>query len=50
MLLNHGALNGKRFLETATVENIYAPHTQLDSTEGHNVQSLGDRRADENPR
>ena len=40
MLLNHGTLNGQRFLETATVENIYAPHTQLDNPEGHNGMNL----------
>ncbi len=34
MLLNHGTLNGQRLLETATVENIYAPHTQFDNPEG----------------
>ena len=40
MLLNRGTLNGRRFLETATVENIYAPHTQLDNPEGHNGFNL----------
>ena len=40
MLLNHGTLNGQRFLETATVEDIYAPHTQLDNPEGHNGMNL----------
>ncbi len=40
MLLNHGTLNGTRFLETATVEEIYAPHTQLDNPEGHNGFNL----------
>ena len=40
MLLNHGTLNGRRFLETATVEDIYAPHTQLDNPEGHNGMNL----------
>jgi len=40
MLLNHGTLNGQRFLERATVENIYAPHTQLDNPEGHNGMNL----------
>lgn len=40
MLLNHGTLNGTRLLETATVENIYAPHTQLDNPEGHNGFNL----------
>ena len=40
MLLNHGTLSGTRFLETATVEDIYAPHTQLDNPEGHNGFNL----------
>ena len=40
MLLNHGTLNGHRFLETSTVEDIYAPHTQLDNPEGHNGYNL----------
>ena len=40
MLLNHGTLNGTRFLETSTVEDIYAPHTQLDNPEGHNGFNL----------
>lgn len=40
MLLNHGTLNGMRLLETATVEDIYAPHTQLDNPEGHNGFNL----------
>ena len=40
MLLNHGTLDGQRFLETATVEEIYAPHTQLDNPEGYNGFNL----------
>lgn len=40
MLLNHGTLNGHRFLEEATVKQIYAPHTQLDSEWGHNGYNL----------
>ncbi len=40
MLLNHGALNGHRFLETETVEDIYAPHTQLDNPYGYNGYNL----------
>ena len=40
MLLNHGTLNGTRFLETATVEDIYAPHTLLDNPEGYNGFNL----------
>ena len=40
MLLNRGTLNGRRFLETSTVEDIYAPHTLLDNPEGHNGYNL----------
>ncbi len=40
MLLHRGTLNGRRFLETSTVEDIYAPHTQLDNPEGHNGYNL----------
>ncbi|MCY3564865.1 MAG: serine hydrolase [Gammaproteobacteria bacterium] len=40
MLLNHGTLNGTRFLETSTVEDIYSPHTQLDNPEGYNGFNL----------
>lgn len=40
MLLNRGTLNGHRFLETATVEDIHAPHTQLDNPYGHNGYNL----------
>lgn len=40
MLLNHGTLNNHRFLEEATVKQIYAPHTQLDSEWGHNGYNL----------
>lgn len=40
MLLNHGTLNGHRFLEKATVEQIYAPHTQLDNEWGYNGYNL----------
>ena len=40
MLLNHGTLDGTRLLETLTVEDIYAPHTQLDNPEGHNGFNL----------
>ena len=40
MLLKRGTLNGHRFLETATVEDIYAPHTQLDNPYGHNGYNL----------
>ena len=40
MLLNHGTLNGHRFLEKETVKDIYAPHTQLDSPYGYNGYNL----------
>jgi len=40
MLLKRGTLNGHRFLETSTVEDIYAPHTQLDSPYGYNGYNL----------
>ncbi len=40
MLLKRGELNGHRFLEKATVEDIYAPHTQKDSPYGYNGYNL----------
>ncbi len=40
MLLNRGELNGHRFLEKETVEDIYAPHTQKDNPYGHNGYNL----------
>ena len=40
MLLNRGELNGHRFLDKKTVEDIYAPHTQLDNAYGHNGYNL----------
>ena len=40
MLVNHGTLNGKRFLDKETVEDIYAPHTQLDNAYGYNGYNL----------
>ena len=40
MLLNRGTLNGHRFLEKKTVEDIYAPHTQLDNPYGYNGYNL----------
>lgn len=40
MLVAHGKLNGHRFLETATVEDIYAPHSQLDNPYGYNGYNL----------
>ena len=40
MLVNRGTLNGHRFLDKATVEDIYAPHTQLDNAYGYNGYNL----------
>ncbi|MEM7575518.1 MAG: serine hydrolase [Bacteroidota bacterium] len=40
MLLQGGELNGYRFLEAATVEDIYAPQTQEDSPYGYNGYNL----------
>ncbi|MFT7606016.1 MAG: CubicO group peptidase (beta-lactamase class C family), partial [Saprospiraceae bacterium] len=40
MLLKRGELNGYRFLNKSTVEDIYAPHTQLDNPYGHNGYNL----------
>ncbi len=40
MLLNKGELNGHRFLEETTVEDIASPHTQLDSPYGYNGFNL----------
>lgn len=40
MLLNHGTLNGHRFLEEDTVKKMYAPHTQIDNEWGHNGYNL----------
>ena len=40
MLLRRGELNGYRFLEESTVEEMAAPHTQLDSEWGHNGYNL----------
>ncbi len=40
MLLGWGELNGHRFLDVATVEDITSPHTQLDSPYGHNGYNL----------
>lgn len=40
MLLKRGELNDYRFLERATVEDIYAPHTQKDSPYGYNGYNL----------
>jgi len=40
MLVKRGTLNGHRFLDKATVEDIHAPHTQLDNPYGHNGYNL----------
>ena len=40
MLLKRGELNGYQFLNKETVEDIYAPHTQLDSPYGYNGYNL----------
>jgi CubicO group peptidase (beta-lactamase class C family)/pimeloyl-ACP methyl ester carboxylesterase len=40
MLLNGGALNGERFLDKSTVEEIHAPHTQLENPYGYNGYNL----------
>lgn len=40
MLLRRGELNGYRFLEESTVEEMAAPHTELDSEWGHNGYNL----------
>ena len=40
MLMNHGTLNGHRFLEEATVKQMYAPHTQMDNEWGYNGYNL----------
>ncbi len=40
MLLRHGALGERRFLERGSVETLYAPHTLTDSPHGHNGFNL----------
>ena len=40
MLLRHGTLGERRFLERASVETLYAPHTLTDSPHGHNGFNL----------
>ena len=40
MLLNHGELNGYRFLNESTVKEIYSPHTQLEDEYGYNGYNL----------
>jgi CubicO group peptidase (beta-lactamase class C family) len=40
MMLNRGTLNGASFLDVSTVDEIAAPHTQLDNPFGHNGYNL----------
>jgi CubicO group peptidase (beta-lactamase class C family) len=40
MLLSRGELNGHRFLEESTIEEITSPHTQLDNDYGYNGYNL----------
>jgi CubicO group peptidase (beta-lactamase class C family) len=40
MLLRRGELNGYRFLEDSTIDEMTAPHTELDSEWGHNGYNL----------
>lgn len=40
MLLNHGELNGHRFLNESSVKEMYAPHTQLENEYGYNGYNL----------
>ena len=40
MLLRHGTLGERRFLERSTVETLYAPHTLTESPHGHNGFNL----------
>ena len=40
MLLNHGELNGHRFLDESTVKEIYSPHSQLENEWGYNGYNL----------
>ena len=40
MLLNRGQLNGKRLLDEATIAEMVAPQTQLDSAWGHNGYNI----------
>ena len=40
MLMNHGKLNGHRFLDEASVKDMYAPHSQLDNDWGYNGYNL----------
>ena len=40
MLLNHGQLNGYRFLNESSVKQLYSPHTQLENEYGYNGFNL----------
>ncbi len=40
MLLRRGQLNGYRYLNKETVEEMYSPHTQLDNPYGYNGYNL----------
>jgi hypothetical protein len=40
MLLNKGTLNGYRFLEESTIEDLTSPHTQKDNSYGYNGYNL----------
>ena len=40
MLLNKGTLNGYRFLEESTIEDLTSPHTQTDNSYGYNGYNL----------
>ena len=40
IFLNNGNLNGKRFLNSQSIEEITSPHTQLDSKWGYNGYNL----------
>ena len=40
MLLNKGTLNGYRFLEESTIDDLTSPHTQLNNSYGHNGYNL----------
>jgi CubicO group peptidase (beta-lactamase class C family) len=40
ILLNKGTLNGYRFLEESTIEDLTSPHTQKDNSYGYNGYNL----------
>ena len=40
MLLNHGQLNGHRFLNESSVKQLYSPETQLENEYGYNGFNL----------